>query len=82
MRQLSEAGLTAEYLPSNELLSVEPALFVGSDGGAAFVPDDCQLDALRTVSYIEKVSLFSFSFSYLMTFGLMIASFLMSPLFM
>ncbi|EOX93737.1 FAD-dependent oxidoreductase family protein isoform 2 [Theobroma cacao] len=56
VRQLSEAGLTAEYLPSNELLSVEPALFVGSDGGAAFVPDDCQLDALRTVSYIEKVN--------------------------
>ncbi|XP_021274625.1 uncharacterized protein LOC110409568 isoform X2 [Herrania umbratica] len=56
VRQLSEAGLTAEYLSSNELLSVEPALLVGSDGGAAFVPGDCQLDALRTVAYIEKVN--------------------------
>ncbi|XVE72661.1 hypothetical protein DITRI_Ditri11bG0056300 [Diplodiscus trichospermus] len=56
VRQLSEAGLRAEYLSSNELLSKEPALLVGSDGGAAFVPDDCQLDARRTVSYIEKVN--------------------------
>ncbi|XP_022727703.1 uncharacterized protein LOC111283423 isoform X3 [Durio zibethinus] len=56
VRQLSEAGLRAEYLFSNELLSKEPAVFVGSDGGAAFAPDDCQLDAWRTVSYIEKVN--------------------------
>ncbi|XVF81300.1 hypothetical protein PTKIN_Ptkin15bG0144300 [Pterospermum kingtungense] len=56
VRQLSEAGLRAEYLSSNELGSKEPAIFVGSDGGAAFVPDDCQLDAMRTVSYIEKVN--------------------------
>ncbi|XVF21275.1 hypothetical protein REPUB_Repub12eG0076300 [Reevesia pubescens] len=56
VRELSEAGLRAEYLSSNELVSEEPAVFVGSDGGAAFVPDDCQLDARRTVSYIEKVN--------------------------
>ncbi|OMO86808.1 FAD dependent oxidoreductase [Corchorus capsularis] len=56
VRQLSEAGLRAEYLSSNELLSKEPDLFVGSDGAAAFLPDDCQLDAHRTVSYIEKVN--------------------------
>lgn len=61
VRQLTEAGLRAEYLSSNELLSEEPAVFVGCDGGAAFAPDDCQLDAQRSVTYIEKVSLFSLS---------------------
>lgn len=56
VRQLTEAGLRAEYLSSNELLSEEPAVFVGCDGGAAFAPDDCQLDAQRSVTYIEKVN--------------------------
>ncbi|GMI70874.1 hypothetical protein like AT5G48440 [Hibiscus trionum] len=54
--QLSEAGLRAEYLSSDELHSKEPAINVGTDGGAAFAPDDCQLDAHRAVSYIEKVN--------------------------
>lgn len=53
--QQTQAGLRAEYLSSSDLLSKEPELFVGNDGGAAFFPDDCQLDAHRTVSYIEKV---------------------------
>ncbi|KAH7576524.1 hypothetical protein JRO89_XS01G0098800 [Xanthoceras sorbifolium] len=56
VKQLSEAGLRAEYLSSNDLLLEEPALVVGEDSGAAFLPDDCQLDAMRTVAYIEKVN--------------------------
>ncbi|OMP07927.1 FAD dependent oxidoreductase [Corchorus olitorius] len=67
VRQLSEAGLTAQYLSSNELQSKEPDLFVGSDGAAAFLPDDCQLDAHRTVSYIEKVFLFYFLLLFLLS---------------
>lgn len=55
--QLSEAGVRAEYLSTDELHSKEPAIYVGTDGGAAFAPDDCQLDAHRAVSYIEMVSL-------------------------
>ena len=56
VKQLSEAGLRAVYLSSHDLRKKEPALVVGEDGGAAFLPDDCQLDAHRTVAYIEKVS--------------------------
>ncbi|XP_039013743.1 D-amino acid dehydrogenase-like isoform X2 [Hibiscus syriacus] len=54
--QLSEAGLRAEYLSSDELHSKEPSIYVGTDGGAAFAPEDCQLDAHLAVSYIEKVN--------------------------
>ncbi|XP_059660018.1 uncharacterized protein LOC132306588 isoform X2 [Cornus florida] len=52
--RLSEAGLRAEFLGSCDLLLEEPALLVGKEGGAAFVPDDYQLDAKRTVAFIEK----------------------------
>ncbi|XP_057484128.1 uncharacterized protein LOC130770638 isoform X2 [Actinidia eriantha] len=52
--QHSEAGLRAEFLSSCDLLSEEPALIVGEEGGAAFLPDDCQLDARHTVEFIEK----------------------------
>lgn len=55
VKQLVEAGLRAEYLSACELLLKEPELLVGNDAGAVFLPDDCQLDAHRTVSYIEKV---------------------------
>ena len=55
VKQLSKAGLRAEYLSSKDLLLKEPALVVGEDSGAAFLPDDCQLDATRTVAYLEKV---------------------------
>ncbi|KAK9146139.1 hypothetical protein Sjap_006042 [Stephania japonica] len=51
---LSKAGLRAEYLSSHDLLSKEPALEIGKEGGAAFIPDDCQISALWTVSFIEK----------------------------
>ncbi|XP_010268126.1 PREDICTED: uncharacterized protein LOC104605186 [Nelumbo nucifera] len=54
VQQLAEAGLEAEYLSGHALLSEEPALEVGKEGGAAFLPDDCQLDAYRTVSFIEE----------------------------
>ncbi|KAK3184684.1 hypothetical protein Dsin_031970 [Dipteronia sinensis] len=56
VKLLSKAGLRAEYLSSNDLLLKEPALVVGEDGGAAFLPDDCQLDAMLTVAYLEKVN--------------------------
>lgn len=62
MQQLSEAGLRAEYMYSHDLLQEEPALTVGEDGGAAFLPDDSQLDAQRTVAFIEKVSYFVCNF--------------------
>ncbi|XP_052170532.1 uncharacterized protein LOC127786865 [Diospyros lotus] len=54
--QLSEAGLKAQFLHSSDLLSKEPALMVAGEGGAAFLPDDCQLDAHRTVAFVEKVN--------------------------
>lgn len=53
--QLSEAGLRAEFLSHGDLLLKEPALMIGKEGGAAFLPDDCQIDAQRAVSFIEKV---------------------------
>lgn len=56
VKQLSEAGMNAEFLSSSDLSVVEPALMVGKEGGAAFLPDDYQLDARRTVAYIEKVT--------------------------
>lgn len=56
VNQLSQAGLTAEYLSGTDLLSEEPAMMVGNESGAAFLPDDSQLDAHLTVSYIEKVN--------------------------
>ncbi|KAF7825887.1 FAD-dependent oxidoreductase [Senna tora] len=56
VKQLSEAGLKAEYLGSSDLFDKEPALLVDKDSGAAFLPDDCQLDAHRTVAYIEKAN--------------------------
>ncbi|ONK72467.1 uncharacterized protein A4U43_C04F19740 [Asparagus officinalis] len=54
VKLLSKAGVRAEYLSSTSLLSKEPALEVRGKCGAAFFPDDCQLDALRTVAFIEK----------------------------
>ncbi|XP_054783069.1 uncharacterized protein LOC129290346 [Prosopis cineraria] len=56
VKQLTEAGLKAEYLCSSDLFNKEPALLVDEDSGAAFLPDDCQLDAQRTVTYIEKAN--------------------------
>lgn len=54
VKWLSEAGLKADFLGSSDLLKREPDLLVDKDTAAAFLPDDCQLDAHRTVAYIEK----------------------------
>ncbi|KAJ6319318.1 hypothetical protein OIU78_014857 [Salix suchowensis] len=54
VKKLSEAGLRAEYLTSDVLRLKEPELDVGKDGGAAFLPGDCQLDAQRAVAFIQK----------------------------
>lgn len=54
VKRLSEAGLKAEFLGSSDLLKREPDLLVDKDTAAAFLPDDCQLDAHRTVAHIEK----------------------------
>lgn len=62
VRMLKEAGLRAEYLSSSALASKEPSLDVGPQSGAAFLPDDCQLDALRAVSFIEQVALINHHF--------------------
>lgn len=56
VKQLNESGLRAEYLSASSLQSKEPALEIGKEGGAAFVPDDCQLDASQTVAFIEEVN--------------------------
>ena len=57
VQQLCAAGLRAEYLSGDDLALCEPELGVGRESGAAFLPDDCQLDAHRTVAFIEKVVL-------------------------
>ncbi|XP_022635297.1 uncharacterized protein LOC106759497 isoform X2 [Vigna radiata var. radiata] len=56
VKQLCEAGLKAEYLSSSDLFKEEPDLLVDQDSAAAFLPVDCQLDAHRTVEYIEKAN--------------------------
>ncbi|RLN33422.1 glycine oxidase [Panicum miliaceum] len=37
-------------------MRTEPALSVGKDGGAMFLPQDCQIDAFQAVSLIEKTN--------------------------
>lgn len=54
VEQLSKARLKAALLSSTDLREVEPALVIGEEGGAAFLPYDYQLDARRLVAYIEK----------------------------
>ncbi|KAG2644549.1 hypothetical protein PVAP13_2KG372505, partial [Panicum virgatum] len=53
---LSEAGIHAEFLSASSLHALEPALSVGKDGGAMFLPQDCQIDAFQAVSLIEKTN--------------------------
>lgn len=52
---LQNAGLKAEFLSASDLILEEPDLLVDKDTGAAFLPDDCQLDAQRASAYIQKV---------------------------
>ncbi|KAH6814249.1 FAD-dependent oxidoreductase family protein [Perilla frutescens var. frutescens] len=56
VEQLVDAGLGAEFLSCDDLLVEEPALKLGKESGAAFMPDDCQLDARRAVVFIEKAN--------------------------
>ncbi|KAL2238486.1 uncharacterized protein LOC105163778 isoform X2 [Sesamum indicum] len=56
VKQLADAGLGAEFLSRDDLLSEEPALKLGEECGAAFMPDDCQLDARCAVAFIEKAN--------------------------
>ncbi|KAJ3681134.1 hypothetical protein LUZ60_015623 [Juncus effusus] len=56
VKVLSQAGLKAKYLEFDELKFEEPELKVGTELGASLVPDDCQLDAYQTVSFIQKVN--------------------------
>ncbi|KAK1632300.1 hypothetical protein QYE76_006615 [Lolium multiflorum] len=53
---LSQAGINAECLDATSLHALEPALSVGNDGGAMFLPDDRQIDAFQAVSLIEKTN--------------------------
>lgn len=57
VKQLKDAGLWAELLSSDDLQTEEPALDLGQECGAAFMPDDCQLDARHAVAFIEKVAI-------------------------
>uniref|UniRef100_A0A803MFR2 FAD-dependent oxidoreductase domain-containing protein 1 n=1 Tax=Chenopodium quinoa TaxID=63459 RepID=A0A803MFR2_CHEQI len=54
VQELSKAGIRAEYLSHNDLANREPELGINQQSGAAFLPDDCQLDAYRTMAFIEK----------------------------
>ncbi|KAL9243091.1 hypothetical protein vseg_017021 [Gypsophila vaccaria] len=54
VEQLHAAGLRAEYLSGNDLLTEEPELEIGPESCAAFLPDDAQIDVCNTVSFIEK----------------------------
>ncbi|GJM99230.1 hypothetical protein PR202_ga16313 [Eleusine coracana subsp. coracana] len=55
-KALSQAGIQAEFLSTTSLHALEPALSVGKDGGAMFLPQDCQIDAFQAVSLIEKTN--------------------------
>ncbi|KAG9447092.1 hypothetical protein H6P81_013220 [Aristolochia fimbriata] len=54
VKLLSGAGVRAEFLSSTDLHLKEPELEVSEESGAAFLLDDCQLDAHHTVAFIEK----------------------------
>ena len=73
VKQLCDAGLEAVFLSNQDLLLKEPALVLGKEGTAAYLPDDCQLDARCAVAFLEKVLFFShtqcFCFSPLFILG-------------
>ncbi|KAL1545062.1 hypothetical protein AAHA92_21834 [Salvia divinorum] len=56
VEKLVDAGLGAKFLSCDELMVEEPSLNLGKEGGAAFMPDDCQIDARRAVAFIEKAN--------------------------
>ncbi|GAA0141491.1 dehydrogenase [Lithospermum erythrorhizon] len=54
LEKLSEAGVEALLLSNNELLLKESALGLGHEGSAAFLPDDFQIDARGTATFIQQ----------------------------
>lgn len=54
VKLFEEHGVRAEFLSRKELAAKEPLVDVGEDGCAAFLPDDCQIDASRAVEFIRK----------------------------
>ncbi|GAQ86958.1 hypothetical protein KFL_003230030 [Klebsormidium nitens] len=50
---LQSAGLGAELWDAQRTRAVEPALLIEDDGGAAFLPDDAQLDAELAVAALR-----------------------------
>lgn len=64
VEELSQEGLRAEFLSTNDLLSEEPELVLEQEGGAAFFPDDYQLDVHRTVAFIAEVCSLSLFLSF------------------
>ncbi|KAF5199717.1 Fad-dependent oxidoreductase family protein [Thalictrum thalictroides] len=54
VRLYCEAGVKAEFLSRKELVLKEPLVDVEEEGGAAFLPDDCQIDAQRAVAFIQR----------------------------
>lgn len=54
VKQLSTAGLRAEYLSRSDLRLKEPELAAGPEGCAAFLSDDGQIDVRKAVAFIEK----------------------------
>ncbi|KAF4383178.1 hypothetical protein F8388_009209 [Cannabis sativa] len=56
VKSLQDAGVRSEFLSATDLLSKEPSLLIENDGGAAFLPGDCQLDAHRAVDLILKAN--------------------------
>lgn len=55
--KIAAAGVNAEFLTPSQVSEVEPSLEIGYEGGAAFVPDDSQIDAALAVTFIRRVGL-------------------------
>lgn len=54
VKLLTKAGIRAEFFSASSVHLMEPAVEVGKKGGAAFVPDDSQIDAKLAVSFIQE----------------------------
>lgn len=54
VKLLSKAGIRAEFVSAASMHQIEPAVEVGKEGGAAFIPDDSQIDAKLAVSFIQE----------------------------
>ncbi|KAL5719925.1 hypothetical protein ACHQM5_012649 [Ranunculus cassubicifolius] len=54
VEKYGNGGVRVEFLSRNELSAKEPLVDVGEEGSAAFLPDDCQIDAARAVEFIQK----------------------------